>query len=113
MAIANNPINHGKTKHMDIRYSFIREKLSNGTVKLFHVNTENMVADILTKALPYKQHAGLTSLLGLQSISSLQGIVRLRLSVLLLDMFDLVYFGEHFLLFVFLNRIVVFVYFIC
>ena len=61
MAIANNPINHGETKHMDIRYSFIREKLSSGTVKLVHVNTENMVADILTKALPYKQHARLTS----------------------------------------------------
>jgi hypothetical protein len=43
----------GKTKHMDVRYHYIRELVDNGSIKLEHKSTLLMIADILTKALPF------------------------------------------------------------
>jgi hypothetical protein len=42
----------GKTKHMDVRFHYIRELVQNGSITLQHQSTLLMVADILTKALP-------------------------------------------------------------
>jgi hypothetical protein len=41
----------GKTKHMDVRYHYIKELVDNGSVKLAHQSTLLMIADMLTKAL--------------------------------------------------------------
>ena len=41
-----------RTKHIDIRYHFIREGIQNGAIDLKYVTTSEMVADILTKPLP-------------------------------------------------------------
>nr|GEV62756.1 retrovirus-related Pol polyprotein from transposon TNT 1-94 [Tanacetum cinerariifolium] len=53
-AIANscNPIQHSRTKHIDVRYHFIKEKVEKGIVELFFVGTEYQLADLFTKALP-------------------------------------------------------------
>ncbi|TPX57259.1 DNA-directed DNA polymerase [Powellomyces hirtus] len=48
-ALAENPIAHACSKHIDVRHHFIREALNNKLVKLVHVNTNDNVADILTK----------------------------------------------------------------
>jgi hypothetical protein len=71
MAIAINPIQHQKTKHIDIRMHFIREHLERKNIKLAHCPTENMIADILTKALPPSQHGKLTKMMGLESLSEI------------------------------------------
>ena len=52
IAIVKNPVKHNRTKHIDIKYHFIRECYSNGTIDVSHVNGENNVADIMTKPLP-------------------------------------------------------------
>lgn len=44
------------TKHIDVRYHFIREKIKQKIVKVNHVRTEEMVADNLTKAVPKDKH---------------------------------------------------------
>lgn len=54
--MAKNPVHHQRTKHIDIRYHFIREKLNNSVVSLEYLQTELMTADILTKALPKCKH---------------------------------------------------------
>lgn len=41
-----------KTKHIDLRHHFIREKLEEGKIVLSHVGTDDMIADNLTKAVP-------------------------------------------------------------
>nr|GFC14020.1 retrovirus-related Pol polyprotein from transposon TNT 1-94 [Tanacetum cinerariifolium] len=52
IAISCNPIQHSRTKHIDVRYHFIKEKVEKGIVELFFVRTEYQLADLFTKALP-------------------------------------------------------------
>ena len=60
LCLANNPMYHKRSKHIDIKYHWIREKVGeDGVVYLIHVRTEDMVADVLTKALaaePFNRH---------------------------------------------------------
>nr|GFA19147.1 retrovirus-related Pol polyprotein from transposon TNT 1-94 [Tanacetum cinerariifolium] len=52
IAISCNPGQHSRTKHIDVRYHFIKEKFEKGIVELFFVGTEYQLADLFTKALP-------------------------------------------------------------
>ncbi|MCI36366.1 copia protein (gag-int-pol protein), partial [Trifolium medium] len=49
--ISKNPIQHSRTKHIDIHHHFIRELVEDKVVTLEHIATENQLADIFTKAL--------------------------------------------------------------
>jgi hypothetical protein len=49
--MADNPIEHGRTKHIDIRYQFLRDHQQKGDIKIAYVNTHNQLADIFTKSL--------------------------------------------------------------
>jgi hypothetical protein len=51
---------------LDLRYHFIRDLISKGTIKLQYCPTEDMLADILTKALPKWKVAALSAALGLR-----------------------------------------------
>ena len=51
IALSANPVLHQRTKHIDIRYHFTREKVESGEVVLQYVATEHQLADLLTKAL--------------------------------------------------------------
>ncbi|GJY12006.1 hypothetical protein Tco_0381315 [Tanacetum coccineum] len=52
IVISCNPVQHSKTKHIDIRYHFIKEHVEKGTVELYFVGTAYQLADLFTKALP-------------------------------------------------------------
>lgn len=65
--IANNPVNHQRTKHIDIRYHFTREAIEDGRILLEHCPSEQMVADLLTKPFAKPRTITLTKLLGLGS----------------------------------------------
>jgi len=43
---------HDRSKHIEIIYHFIKDKVQKGVVKLQYISTNEQVADILTKALP-------------------------------------------------------------
>ena len=64
IAVAKNDQYHARTKHIDIRYHFIRESISREIIEIRYCPTENMVADIFTKALPVKTFEHLRTLLG-------------------------------------------------
>jgi hypothetical protein len=51
LALAKNPIFHKRSKHIRIKYHFIRSCLEEGSVNASHISTEDQLADILTKSL--------------------------------------------------------------
>ncbi|GJV71862.1 hypothetical protein Tco_1491857 [Tanacetum coccineum] len=51
IAIANNPVMHSRTKHIDIRYHFIRYHILKGDIELHFIPTQYQLADIFTKPL--------------------------------------------------------------
>ncbi|KAG8496025.1 hypothetical protein CXB51_009090 [Gossypium anomalum] len=51
VAIAKNPVFHGKTKHFKIKFHFVREAEQTGEVSLVHCSSQDQLADILTKPL--------------------------------------------------------------
>ena len=53
---AKNPVEHKRTKHIDIRYHFVREAITTDEVTLEHCATDDMVADPMTKELGKTKH---------------------------------------------------------
>ena len=54
IALAKNPVYHQRSKHIDIRYHYIRLEVENKNVELIYVPSEDNVADIFTKPLTKK-----------------------------------------------------------
>jgi hypothetical protein len=52
--MADNPVEHSRTKHIDIRYHFLRDHQQRGDIKIAYVNTKNQLADIFIKPLDEK-----------------------------------------------------------
>ena len=52
IALATNPIHHNRSKHIDVKYHYVRNEVENERVKLKYIPMAEMMADILTKALP-------------------------------------------------------------
>ncbi|CAK9834334.1 Copia protein, partial [Anthophora retusa] len=66
ISIANNPGNHKRSKHIDIKYHFSREQIEQNVIKLEFVCTERQVADIFTKPLPAAKFLEFRTRMGLQ-----------------------------------------------
>ena len=69
IALAQNPISHSRAKHIDIRFHFIRERIERNEIKLQYISTRQMVADILTKALPREAFEKFHEALGVIKVS--------------------------------------------
>jgi hypothetical protein len=63
---ANNRIHNDRSKHIDVRYHFIRELIEEKKLKLVYCPTQNMIADIMTKALGKIAHERLRKAMGLE-----------------------------------------------
>lgn len=50
--LTENPVLHGRTKHVELDVHFVREKVAIGEVRVRHVPTRQQIADIMTKGLP-------------------------------------------------------------
>jgi hypothetical protein len=53
--LANNLVYHARTKHIEVHYHFIREKVLAKEIDLIHVSIEDQIADIFTKGFRYRQ----------------------------------------------------------
>ncbi|GJV82675.1 integrase, catalytic region, zinc finger, CCHC-type containing protein [Tanacetum coccineum] len=70
IALCCNNVQHSRSKHIDIRFHFIKEQVENGVVELYFVNTEYQLADIFTKALCREKIEFLINKLGIRSFTS-------------------------------------------
>jgi hypothetical protein len=50
--LTKNPTQHAPTKHIDVQHHFVRERIENGKVIFGYCSTEDMVTEMLMKALP-------------------------------------------------------------
>lgn len=66
--LVKNPVFHRRTKHIDIRYHYIREKFESNDVMVEYIPTELQCADILTKALPKDRLRKLCEMLKIASV---------------------------------------------
>ncbi|WVZ93429.1 hypothetical protein U9M48_039407, partial [Paspalum notatum var. saurae] len=53
ISVAKNPVLHSRTKHIDVRFHFLRDHYEKGDIDLVHVASENQLADIFTKPLEF------------------------------------------------------------
>ncbi|GJT51957.1 putative ribonuclease H-like domain-containing protein [Tanacetum coccineum] len=70
IALCCNNVQHSRSKHIDIRFHFIKEHVENGVIELYFVNTEYQLADIFTKALGRERIEFLINKLGMRSFTS-------------------------------------------
>ena len=59
--MADNLVEHSRTKHIDIRHHFLRDHQQKGDIDVYHISTENQLADIFTKPLDEKTFCRLRS----------------------------------------------------
>ncbi|GJV75132.1 retrovirus-related pol polyprotein from transposon TNT 1-94 [Tanacetum coccineum] len=69
IALSCNNVQHSRSKHIDIRFHFIKEHVENGVIELYFVNTEYQLADIFTKALARERIEFLINKLGMRSFT--------------------------------------------
>nr|GEZ34955.1 retrotransposon protein, putative, unclassified [Tanacetum cinerariifolium] len=69
IALCCNNVQHSRSKHINIRYHFIKEQVENGVIELYFVNTEYQLADLFTKVLGRDRIEFLTNKLGMRSFT--------------------------------------------
>lgn len=63
--LSKNPVMHGRSKHIDIRFHFLRDLTKDGVVELVHCGTKDQIADIMTKPLKLELFLRMRELLGM------------------------------------------------
>ncbi|GJR31784.1 hypothetical protein Tco_1108016 [Tanacetum coccineum] len=69
IAISCNPVQHSRTKHINIRYHFIKENVEKGTIELYFVEMKYRLADLFTKALPKERFEYLVHRIGMRCMT--------------------------------------------
>ena len=69
--LSKNPVLHGRSKHIDVRFHFLRELTRDGVVELVYCNTQEQVADIMTKPIKLESFLKLRDRLGLDVLFKL------------------------------------------
>lgn len=67
--LAKNPVFHARSKHIDIRYHFIRECIEKGEIEVKHICSEKQHAYVLTKSFASFKFEKMRNLLGVKNLS--------------------------------------------
>ena len=69
--LTNNPVQHARTKHIDVRHYFIRDHQQKGDICIESVGTEDQLADIFTKSLDEKRFCKIRNELNILDFSNM------------------------------------------
>jgi hypothetical protein len=69
--LSKNPIMHGRCKHIDVRYHFLRDLSKDGVIELKFCKSQDQLADIMTKALKIESFCKLRDSLGVCDLDSI------------------------------------------
>ena len=69
--LAKNPVSHGRSKHIEVRFHFLRDLVNKERIEVVYCNTELQLADILTKALKNERFEDLRRQIGVVSLKYL------------------------------------------
>ena len=72
--ICHNPVQHSKTKHIALRYHFIKDHVEDGNIEIHFVKTTEQLADIFTKPLDEKSFVRIFAGLGMINANSILSI---------------------------------------
>lgn len=67
--LTKNPVLHGRSKHIDVCYHFIRECVNRGEIVISHISSEKQCVDVLTKAMAAAKFEKMRELLGIKNLS--------------------------------------------
>ena len=68
ISLSKNPVFHDRSKHIEIRYHFIRECVEEGKIDIEYVRTDDQLADVLTRALGRVAFQGLRKRIGMAEV---------------------------------------------
>ncbi|PNX67789.1 cationic amino acid transporter 1-like protein, partial [Trifolium pratense] len=74
--LAKNPVAHGKSKHIEMRFHYLREQVNNGRLCLQHCKSEEQIADIMTKSVQTELFKRMRNMIGLTSLIARQNYTR-------------------------------------
>jgi uncharacterized beta-barrel protein YwiB (DUF1934 family) len=69
--LTNNPVQHARTKHIDVRHHFIRDHKQKGDISIGNVGTDDQLVDIFTKPLDEKRFCKLRNELNILDFSNM------------------------------------------
>ena len=72
ISIIKNPVQHSKTKHIEIRYHFIRDCFEKKLIDLIRIDTSKQCADIFTKAFSKSRFEELVEMIGMKRFDPIQ-----------------------------------------
>ena len=67
--ISKNPVMHAKTKHIAIKYHYVRDLVEDKKVKMEYIHTKEQIVDIFTKPLPKDAYEYLRGKLGVKPLT--------------------------------------------
>ena len=70
--LSKNPMMHGRSKHIDVRFHFLRNLTKEGTIALTHCGSKDQIADIMTMPLKLEEFLKLRRLIGICEIANLE-----------------------------------------
>ena len=71
--LATNPVNHVRTKHLEVDLHFVRERVRWGDIFIRHISTHSQLADIFTKSLLSSTFCNLRNNLGITTHAQIEG----------------------------------------
>ena len=69
--LAKNPIAHDRSKHIEMRFHYLQEQVTDRKMNLEHCRTENQIADIITKGVPVEVFRRLRAMMNINSLDTM------------------------------------------